>query len=277
MSKYTTELRYLHDQGFDFGLDLYPIFDESYRETLNKKILAHYRYREIGAETPQRFRHYLVSKMNEIMPLYNQMYKSELLEFNPLYSTDYTETSKKTSAGDSTVDTTLSGTISGTTSSDQLRTNNLSKQATNSNAQNIDTTDENPTTQDNFSVSSDTPGGLISVADIKSNTWASQATRQENAATNTLNKTGTITDTGTDSVLDTGTITDEASGESAETSSNIGSSTAAINNVDDYIKTITGNMGSKNLSELLLDFRATFLNIDLLVIDELNECFMGVY
>ena len=37
MSQYTTELRYLIQQNYDFGLKDYPIFDESYRDVLNKK------------------------------------------------------------------------------------------------------------------------------------------------------------------------------------------------------------------------------------------------
>ena len=59
MSKYTTELRFIVEQGLqsrlvdnieanwpliysDIGLDDYPIFQEAYRETLNNKIIRHY-------------------------------------------------------------------------------------------------------------------------------------------------------------------------------------------------------------------------------------------
>ena len=47
-SKYTAVIHNLREQGFDFGLNDYPIFDESYREKLNKKILDHYDFYEIG-------------------------------------------------------------------------------------------------------------------------------------------------------------------------------------------------------------------------------------
>ena len=57
---------------------------EDYRQVLNNKIINHFYLREIGAETPDRFNFYLGRKMQEIMPYYNQMYKSELLEFDPL-------------------------------------------------------------------------------------------------------------------------------------------------------------------------------------------------
>ena len=74
MSKYTTELRYLIQSGFDLGLRNYPIFDENYRSKLNEKILNHYYMREIGFETAGLFKRYLNVKMEEIMPYYNQMY-----------------------------------------------------------------------------------------------------------------------------------------------------------------------------------------------------------
>ena len=59
MSKYTTELRYLIQSGFDLGLRNYPIFDENYRSKLNEKILNHYYMREIGFETAGLFKRYL--------------------------------------------------------------------------------------------------------------------------------------------------------------------------------------------------------------------------
>lgn len=75
-SKYTAVIHNLREQGFDFGLNDYPIFDESYREKLNKKILDHYDFYEIGQETPYLFKLFLNRTMNEIMPYYNELYKS---------------------------------------------------------------------------------------------------------------------------------------------------------------------------------------------------------
>lgn len=90
MANYTIEVSTLLERGYPFALNSYPIFNEDYREYLNNKILRHYYFYEIGAETPDRFNYYLETKMNEIMPYYNQMYESELLKYNPLV-TDYSE------------------------------------------------------------------------------------------------------------------------------------------------------------------------------------------
>jgi hypothetical protein len=110
MSKYTTEVRFicensagLHEsEGADnidsildkcwnkvFNFD-FPIFDENYRQVLCRKILKHYYTREIAHETVGRWKLALNAKLNEIMPYYNQLYKSELLEFNPFYDVDLT-------------------------------------------------------------------------------------------------------------------------------------------------------------------------------------------
>lgn len=77
MSKYTITIKALIDNKFDFQLTDYPIFDESYRNTLNQNILNHYYMDEIGFETAPLFRFYLKQKLNEIMPYYNVLYEKQ--------------------------------------------------------------------------------------------------------------------------------------------------------------------------------------------------------
>lgn len=79
-------------QGYPIALNNYPIFDEGHRAILNNKIIRHYYFREICCDSPERFNFYLETKMDEIMPYYNQLYKSELLEYNPLATEFYSET-----------------------------------------------------------------------------------------------------------------------------------------------------------------------------------------
>lgn len=78
---------------FDFD---FPIFDPSYRNVLETKILRHYYTREIAFETVGLWKLKLDTRLNEIMPYYNQLYKSTLYEYNPYYDVDLTkEYSKK--------------------------------------------------------------------------------------------------------------------------------------------------------------------------------------
>ena len=77
MAHYTVTIKTLLDNHFDLGLQDYPIFNESYRNILNKKIIDHYYMNEIGYETAELFKHFLNSRMNEIMPYYNELYKNQ--------------------------------------------------------------------------------------------------------------------------------------------------------------------------------------------------------
>lgn len=92
MSKYTTELRYIIESGYELkALEDYPIFDENYRQILNKYILNHFWMREIGAETVGEFDLFLGNTLNEIMPYYNGLFKMAMSEIDPLTNYKYKE------------------------------------------------------------------------------------------------------------------------------------------------------------------------------------------
>lgn len=100
MASYTTELyNVMRDMGGNYSNPLmiqnmapiilssweaiftpFPIWEESYREVLCTKILAHYYNREIGSETPALFIFRLNRKMQEIMPYYVQLYNTQLFD-----------------------------------------------------------------------------------------------------------------------------------------------------------------------------------------------------
>lgn len=223
MSKYTTEVRYICEtfSGLDeskgcfnineiieqsrskiFSFD-YPIFDEKYRGVLETKILKHYYTREIGLETVGLWLHKLDVKMNEIMPYYNQLYNSCLLEFNPFYNTDLT--TKR-----------------------DIKTNEKGNSK-----------DETNTTTKEWELYSDTPQG--SVKNLENETYLTNATKNTGDG-NTLNK--------------------------GETN---------VDNVQDYLETVKGKVGGENYSSLLEQYRKTFLNIDMMIIDELSDLFMNIW
>lgn len=57
----------------------YPLFSEGYRERLNQLICDRFWSREIGMETPSMFMLALKRKLNEVMPYYNEQYKTSLI------------------------------------------------------------------------------------------------------------------------------------------------------------------------------------------------------
>lgn len=61
--------------GYDWGMIDYPIFDEAYREKLNRAIWNHFAYRRIATDTPAMFIFYLNRRMNEQMPNINPIYE----------------------------------------------------------------------------------------------------------------------------------------------------------------------------------------------------------
>lgn len=233
MSRYTIELRYLIEGNYDLGLKNYPIFDESYREQLNNKIIQHYYFREIGFETEALFKNRLNQKMNEIMPYYNQMYESSKLKIDPLSTIDLEEVFSRKSK------TTGEGTSS--TSGTGNNTNNFNS---------TDTTDY---------------GKISKFSDI------AQAQTTPNEILNDKYLTSATVDDGQDKNTNTGTNTSQTE------STTSGTSTDARNLDEDTTLTRKGNNGTASESELLNMYRETFLNIDMMIIDDLDELFLGIW
>ncbi|MBS5720646.1 MAG: hypothetical protein KHW57_08295 [Clostridium sp.] len=233
MSRYTIELRYLIEGNYDLGLKDYPIFDESYREQLNNKIIQHYYFREIGFETEALFKNRLNQKMNEIMPYYNQMYESSKLKIDPLSTIDLEEVFSRKSK------TTGEGTSS--TSGTGNNTNNFNS---------TDTTDY---------------GKISKFSDI------AQAQTTPNEILNDKYLTSATVDDGQDKNTNTGTNTSQTE------STTSGTSTDERNLDEDTTLTRKGNNGTASESELLNMYRETFLNIDMMIIDDLDELFLGIW
>lgn len=237
MAVYTVTVDSLKRNNFDFGLKDYPIFDEDYRAVLNAKILNHYLMREIGFETEGLFRHYLNTKMSEIMLYYNQLYLSERLKIDPFNNVDYKEVFAREMLGKSENTGNATQTSEGSQTSAGHQTS--------------------AGQQGGLSVQSDTPQTALAIGDIKNHTWASKADFTDNntSDTSTTNATTCNTAKGASDTFNKGLTEGE----------------------EKHTLEVKGKKGGKYDVELLMLLRKTFLNIDLEIIKELNTCFMGVY
>lgn len=218
MSKYTTQLRFICESIVDlnestkasgitelidkiwdkvFTFD-FPIFDESYRKELCVKILRHYWTREIGQETYGAWKIRLETKLCDIMPYYNQLYKSELLEFNPMFDVDLTRSGDRTNKGS------VTGTDTG----------------------------ESKTTD----LFSDTPQNGL--RDVESGEYLTSANVNNNDYSNRNNTNS--------------------------------------NSQESFWEKVQGR-SNRSGSRALIEFRKTFLNIDMLVIEELEPLFMQLW
>lgn len=351
MSTYTAQLRYICEQYagrtesadyketpaviaaarpklFDFN---YPLYDASYKGALETKIINHYYFREIGAETAAQFKFMLARTLNEIMPYYNQLYKTADLEFNPFYDVDYykdhkgsdeenrqkTETgsghSSETQNGTTSDNTSFAGTVetetngerSTTIDNDTVRTLNTQDQTTfnTTDQRTLNTTDTKTLNTKDTVRQSDTPQGALT--GIEANTYLSSASITDKTGTETLGRSGTDTGhkTGTETTARTGTDqtavdeTQDATESSTSTqesqSTTTGSGTSSnrkegttssnssgsenINGTDQYLDHVYGKMGGATYAALLQEYRETLINIDMMVINELEVCFMNIY
>lgn len=299
MSKYTTEVRYICEtlaglsesvgyadieqviknclpKVFDFN---FPIFDESYRSVLETKILRHYYTREIGLETAGLWKLKLNTKLNEIMPYYNKLYKSELIKFNPLYDVDLTRERKIEGKG--TKDTENSENRSGNNNTETTQNNDSTVIETGSgNGTTTGTANgtQNQNTNGNgTNMYSDTPQGAIT--DLQAGKYLTNATID--SATSTF--TGASSDTTTQTTENTNNSTVDSSGsvdsttESDFNSKIDGFSNTTLSNTEDYLERVIGSNGGESFSKRLNDYRSTFINIDMMVINELEDLFFGLW
>ena len=194
MSQYTLTVKQLVENDIKiFNFD-YPIFDEEYRPILEEKITRHFYFREIGFETVGRFLYHLETKMNEIMPYYNQLYESTRLEFNPLINYQVTETQSR-----------------------DVRARGVGSE-----------------TGKGKGLYSDTPQGRTSLE-------------------------------GTNHVTEINENTSSSTSENDSESN------------EKYVRTMEGNIGVQTFSQLLSDYRTTFINVDMMVLNELSELFIRVF
>lgn len=300
MSHYTTTVRAIcetaagltSDVGYDdvaqvlngaWGkiFEAFPIFEEAHREILCKKILRHYYTEEIAFETVGLWKLALNTKMQEIMPKYNELYSISASITHPLYNKDVTKeftgnvTDDKTSTRTDNLTDTHSGDVktvsTGTrtddltdtnggklvTDTDSTRTDNLSAKKT----VNTDTTvsSEASTSSDVDTYSSDTPQGSLSdvksgkymtTADISDSTTTTKG--KDTTATDTTDmtvNTGTQKNTSTDTVTDsrtlkkTGTVKDEGTSTVTDTSA-----VAHTGTVSDVGKTVSDSQHTEKVS-----------------------------
>ena len=132
--------------------------------------------------------------------------------------------------------------------------------------------------------------------DVGGNTTSSTTENSSNSSTSTESSSdassNTATDTKSTQSSDTSrnnaidTINDVSKSKSIEKDSTLNTDkdetttrTDSTNykTIDDYIDNVTGKQGSASYSKLLTEFRDTFLNIDLMIINALSDLFFNLW
>lgn len=121
----------------------------------------------------------------------------------------------------------------------------LTRQTSGTSTSQVSETTATMGTESSKNLFQDTPQGSIDTTSLDNQTWATNVTFDNNSITNN--------------------VTDNTSGNGTE------SGTEA------YIKTIVGNNGGKYTADILRDLRNYLMNIDMMVIDDLKDLFMGLH
>lgn len=263
MSKYTTEVRYVCEQkaglvesvGFS-GVDevlekcwdkvitsRVKMFDEDYRKVLYKKILKHYYTREIGGESVGLWQLWMNTRLEEIMPYYNQLYESELIKIEPLRNVDYSRTYDKKGEGTKQETGSVDSTNTGSGNSEGSRSS-------------VGSASESNGSTDLYS---DTPQGAITgLEDMKYLTNARK-----------IDQTGSSSGTSNESYTDKQNNTEHLVSNTGNTS--------ISNDSEVYTEKIVGKTDGASMSALLMEFRQSFLNIDMQVINEFSDLFINLW
>lgn len=287
MSKYTTEVRYYcetltgltHSAPYPDVQSIvtkaapkifenFPIYDETYRLVLETKILRHYYTREICAETPGLWKLWLNNRMNEIMPYYNQLYRSAMLDYNPLHDYDLTRQRQ------GSANTTKNMTGEGKTVNNQKTANTLTSTQNDDSHTTADTTGSGSLdeTKNELYKYANTPQG-----DVQGNPIFTDYLTEASNTDGDLHRTDS-----SESNTDSKTTAASKINQSQDTTTHGGTSTTTsqddtINTTDQYIEHIYGKMGTSSYALMVKEYRENILNIDQMIIDELQDLFMMIW
>lgn len=306
LSKYTTELRYICEMeaGLDksygykkiddiiqaaipkvFDFD-FPMYDESYRNVLCTKILRHFYTREIGEETYGLWKLRLETKLNEIMPYYNRLYEAGLKDFNPLWDTqmsthnygwkeDGSQESEGVRESESNQDT-----IDKYTTLDKKNDTKTEEDIKTKNKQHQNDQISGWEEDGSFDRYSDTPQGSIEsvvTGDYLTNARVIDKTMKKGDSADSWLIHDVLGDNeykyhevGKDTTHEAGTVKYDK-GKSSERGKAYNAKTT-----EDYMNNVNGRNGG-DVAKALEALRSEFLNIDMMIINDLEPLFMCIW
>lgn len=223
---------------FDFD---YPLYDSSYKGVFETHFIRYFYTKEIGFESESLFKFELETWLQIHMPYFNKLYQSELIVFDPLLNSKEEITRTKTNDRDHT------------------QTSNTTGTNTSESTQNVDGT----LSEDQFNrhLKSNTPDSRLAITTEEGQgviEYASEIT--EDVDKNGKTSNSTTTGSGTDN-------TDVTS-----------NATNTINEVEDYVESKVGKIGSQSYSSMLKEYRESLIRVEQMMFKEMRkDLFMLVY
>lgn len=250
----------------------YPIFDEAYRPIFETNFIRNFFMREIGHETEAYFQFRLETWLLINMDYYNALFKSTLLEYNPLINSDMKTTYNKKNDTNRNDNRQTTANTSGTDSNEVNATQNSNSTVTSNQTSNGTNTNEDFTRD----LESDTPENRLAITTNDGNGVIEYASKiGESKGKGSQNSTN---ETNSESHNDsTQNANSTASSESNVNSSQTDNATSEIKNIEDYVQSTIGKNGNITYPEMIMQYRKSLLRIEKEMFREMNELFMGIY
>ena len=286
MANYTMEIRQMIDNPliglFTFDYDFYSDNIKDMEE-FEKLFIQWYYFREIGFETPERFKLKLQAKLNIIMPYYRQLAMTEwerlrtpeqmMTSKNLNESTTHEQTitggNETTTSGNSTAKTTNDS--SSSLSSDVSLT--LNNEATNTQSS---TSEAESTDTQNGKASSLSDGVSQASLDNGFLTTVNQTNGTSNqSTTQTGNQTSTQSGTQTTEQTDNQTLSGSSNSLSDMNQTTKGNNEQTLKETTTFSS--VGDIGIQTPAYAITEWRKVLININQLIIDECHDLFMQIY
>ena len=258
-SKVTVELRELvtGENPVDIWAFDYPSYYQGdAKRAFEQKVIDHFYFRQIGQETVGRWLHMFRSRIREIMPYYLQMYKSvEIMEKidDPFGNVDVTETFEQTATGNRT------GSTTGKTT-DAINETSTRGETADENVKETNTREESANKEHRFS-----------------NTPQSSIANLDSYMTEAFKDADTLDANGERNAESSRTV----DGTDTRTGNNVtdteGSSTEQTSDTIKHTLTRRGNQGVNTYAHDMIEFRQSFIDVDMMIINNLQDLFLMVY
>lgn len=304
MALYTTSLKELVDAGnniFDFQ---YEFYDPTKKTEFETRFKNHFLYREICVEDVAQFKKYLENKCNETLPYYNMLFRTALIDYEKTVNYNLSDTYTREVNKSESVEG--KDNIQGTTATEQTTaktgerngqvdgttTTEGTTDRTETGEESQSTSASNLATKENRKVSSDTPSGLLSMSDIVTEAYATNAEidKSTNSMSESLDTDGTKkatanSQTHDENVTSQTEVLSSKDDESSSGSSNMTSEvTRAQSGSGTEIETSTrvtkGSYGVITEADMLkkhIELQRTLTTIYSKFFDECNDLFMQIF
>ena len=254
MANYTMEIRQMIDNPliglFTFDYDFYSDNPKD-KEAFEKLFIQWYYFREIGFETPERFKLKLQAKLNLIMPYYRQLAMTEWENVRSVEQMMTSKNLKETTEHKQTIEGSNESESNATSSNNQSDNMNQSSTSSGTNTTSSTTNDKQSNLADGVAQASLTSGYLSSVSESTNRSNATVSSNDESHASNS------------------------SQGTAEQNGRTLG------NNRQELMETTTfssvGDIGIQTPAYAITEWRKVLININQMIIDDFNDLFMKLY